>query len=100
MQDQLVDKKLKVVIPGISENIILEADEVTDASFVSTHEVDEHSQPDQRSVNDDIILSDLNYEIEESSTPYSTTPATHLTQTQKEYIDALQHNKIGKISWD
>ena len=45
----------------MSQVIVLEADEVTDASFVSTPEVAESSQADEISLNDDIKMYDIDY---------------------------------------
>ena len=95
LKDKLSEDKLKVVIPDISQVIILEADEVTDPSFMSTPEVEESSQADEISIYDDILMYDIDYEKEESSTRRSTTPATALKMTQKEQDDKIQHQKEG-----
>jgi len=45
LKDKLSDEKLTVIIPDMSQVVILEADEVTDASFVSTPDIEEQVKP-------------------------------------------------------
>jgi len=49
LKDKISDEKLIVIIPDMSQVVILEADEVTDASFVSTPDIEEPLKPSIKS---------------------------------------------------
>jgi len=97
LKDKLAEEKLKVIIPDMSQVIILESDEVTDASFVSTPEVEEAS---------------LSYEkvldMEDTSTPTSSTPIpciivqedfedTNQTTEEEEHMDKIETITVNSI---